>query len=399
MSSFSLPALRCRTTTALDQHPLQSLMLSLLRGVAALEVAAGHLRSELYPGLRGMADPTLAFQAFAFITGFAHQAVIVFFLISGWLVGGSLLNRLGQPHSLAHYAIDRVTRLWTVLLPTLLLIVVIGLVIGAALPGPMNFAPTNEYSALAFAGNLFGLQTILVPNFGGNYALWSLTYESWYYVQFPLLALALFGHGTWRRLGSAAAFILLVMLLPGMLSMYFILWLLGAAFSRLELHCGNGTRWLLGLVTAALFSYYRLNGSTNELVPASFVQDLICSIPLLLLLSSLHQTVDTRNLRFVRTSRVATVLSDFSFTLYVTHLPLIFLAKHVGSVALGRQQLSPNQIVDYLIYAATLLSLLLAAYGFYWLFERNTYRVRRTIKRWFLDRPAERPAMAALSPD
>lgn len=399
MSTFSFPALRCRTTLDLDQHPLQSLTLSLLRGVAALEVAAGHLRSELYPGLRGMADPTIGFQAFAFLTGFAHQAVIVFFLISGWLVGGSLLNRLGQPQSLANYAIDRITRLWTVLVPTLLLILLIGLGVGAVLPGPLSFTPANDYSALAFAGNLLGLQTILLPNFGGNYALWSLAYESWYYVQFPLLALALFGHGTWRRLGSAAAFILLVMLLPEMLSLYFILWLLGAAFSRLELHCGNGTRWMLGLLTAALFSYYRLTGSTNELVPASFVQDLICSIPLLLLLSSLHQTVNTHSPRFTRTNRLANVLSDFSFTLYVTHLPLIFLAKHIGSVTLERQQLVPGATSDYLIYTATLLVLMLGAYGFYWLFERNTYRIRRSVKRALLNRPRKQASMTALSPD
>lgn len=399
MPTISLPRLRFRTRTELDQHPLQSLALSLLRGVAALEVAAGHLRSELYPGLRGMADPMLTYQVFAFITGFAHQAVIVFFLISGWLVGGSLLNRLGQPHSLAHYAIDRITRLWTVLVPTLVLILVIGLFIGAAQPGPVSLAPDNPYSALALAGNLIGLQTILVPNFGGNYALWSLAYETWYYVQFPLLALALFGHGRLRRLGCFAAFLLLVALLPQMITMYFVLWLLGAAFSRLELHCGNGTRWALGLATAALFSYYRLTGSTNELVPASFVQDLLCSIPLLLLLSSLHQTVDTNSPALTKTGRVATLLSEFSFTLYVIHLPLIFLFEYLGATYLGRTKLDPAIASDYLVYGGTLSVLMLAAYGFYWLFERNTYRIRRTAKRLLLGRPRAQAGVAALSPD
>ena len=52
MPNLSLPSIRYRTRSALDEHPLQSLAISLLRGVAALEVAAGHLRSELYPGLR-----------------------------------------------------------------------------------------------------------------------------------------------------------------------------------------------------------------------------------------------------------------------------------------------------------------------------------------------------------
>ncbi|MDN4039548.1 acyltransferase [Massilia sp. YIM B02443] len=399
MPTLSLPTLRCRSQSNLNEHPLQSLALSLLRGVAALEVAAGHLRSEIYPGLRSLADPTFAYQVFAFVTGFAHQAVIVFFLISGWLVGGSLLNRLHQPRALANYAIDRVTRLWTVLLPTLILILLIGMTIGEAHPGQVDASPANNYSALSFIGNLLGVQTILVPNFGGNYALWSLTYETWYYVQFPLLALALFGHGRWRRAACAAAFVLLVIALPGMISTYFILWLLGAAFSRIELHCGNAMRVSLLLLTAVLFSYYRLTGSNNELAPESFVQDLICSILLLLLLASLHQQVDTRLPRFVRASAIANFFSELSFTLYVIHLPLIFLLLHVGAETLGRDQLDPHVTLDYLWYGVILLGLIGAAYVFYLLFERNTFRIRRALKNWLLAPPPKRPVVPVLSPD
>lgn len=399
MPSLSLPTIRCRAQSNLHDHPLQSLALSLLRGVAALEVAAGHLRSEIYPGLRSLQDPTLTYQIFAFVTGFAHQAVVVFFLISGWLVGGSLLNRLHQPGALANYAIDRVTRLWTVLLPTLVLVLLVGLAMGAVQPGAPDLAPTNHYSASSFVGNLLGLQTFLVPNFGGNYALWSLTYETWYYVQFPLLALVLFGHGRFKRAACAAAFVVLVILLPKMITMYFILWLLGAAFSRIELHCGNGLRLVLGLLTTGLFTYYRLTGSNNELVPESFVQDMVCSVPLLLLLSSLHQQVDPSSPRFLRTNRIATLFSEFSFTLYVTHLPLIFLAIHIGGKTFGREQLDPHVALHYMWYGAILLGLMGFAYVFYLAFERNTFRIRRALKEWLLTRPAKGPAVTALSPD
>src|SRR5215217_3717130 len=94
----------------LSENSMQSLLMNLLRGIASLQVAAAHLRSELYPGLRGLDEPGVPYMALAFLTGFAHQAVIVFFLISGWLVGGSLLNRIGQPCALRSYAIDRITR-------------------------------------------------------------------------------------------------------------------------------------------------------------------------------------------------------------------------------------------------------------------------------------------------
>ena len=40
-------------------------------------------------------------------------------------------------------------------------------------------------------GNLFFLQTIFVPPFGSNAPLWSLSFEFWYYLLFPLCLFAL----------------------------------------------------------------------------------------------------------------------------------------------------------------------------------------------------------------
>ena len=190
MHIASLPRISLQSNSTLGADSYQSLAISLLRGLAALQVALAHLRAEIYPSLRGMSDPPLAYQLLAFATGFAHQAVVVFFLISGWLVGGSLLNKWSQPHALGSYAIDRISRLWTVLIPTFLFMLLCAAVTERIVPAPSHFDQTNEFSTLAFFGNLVGLQTISVPNFGRNYALWSLANETWYYVLFPLLLLA-----------------------------------------------------------------------------------------------------------------------------------------------------------------------------------------------------------------
>lgn len=399
MPSISLPTVRWQAHGSLGDHPLQSLTIAALRGLAALQVAAAHLRAEVYPGLRTIEEPGLAYLGFAFLTGFAHQAVVVFFLISGWLVGGSLLNRMGQPRALAHYAIDRLTRLWTVLVPTLALILIIGLAVGKLVPGPVDVAANNEFSATSFIGNLLGLQTVAVPNYGGNYALWSLAYETWYYVQFPLLALVLLGHGRLRRIACAAALIVLAASLPGMITLYFLIWLLGAAFSRIQLACGNGWRILLLATTLGLFTYYRLTGSNDDLVLASFVQDIICSLPFLLLLASLQQHADTSKKGFVRASKLANFFSEFSFTLYVIHVPLIGLLRHLGRQFLGRDQLNPGLAADYLLYAALLALLVGAAYCFYLLFERHTFRVRRALKALLLEPPVKRVQVPAMSAD
>jgi peptidoglycan/LPS O-acetylase OafA/YrhL len=59
---------------------------------------------------------------FYLATGLGHQAVMAFFVLSGFLVGGTVVSRAecGQ-WSWIDYAITRMTRLWMVLLPALLL--------------------------------------------------------------------------------------------------------------------------------------------------------------------------------------------------------------------------------------------------------------------------------------
>lgn len=395
---ISFPSIHWQARAPLGENAVQSLLISALRGLAALQVAASHLRAEIYPGLRTLEDPTLAYLGLAFFTGFAHQAVVVFFLISGWLVGGSLMNRFGKPQALAHYAIDRFTRLWTVLLPTLLLTLAVGLIIGAAAPGPMDFDPANEFSAASFAGNLFGLQTVTVPDFGGNYPLWSLAHETWYYIQFPLLLLVLAGGGVLRRAAAGAALVLLLATLRDMISLYFAIWLLGAAFSRIRIDCGQVCRGLLLVLTLALFVYYRLRGTNDDLVPGSFVQDIICGIPFLLLLASLQQPVDSAAPAYVRANRVAVFFSEFSFSLYVLHIPVIDLMRYLGRQYLGRDRLNPNVATDFLWYFFVLGMVVLVAYVFYLLFERHTVRIRNALKNWLLA-PRSKPVRVALSPD
>ena len=84
-----MPRLRLLPESQLGEDSYHSILISALRGLAALQVAAAHLRAEFFPGLRSLENPMLWYQALSFFTGFAHQAVLVFFLISGYLVGGT----------------------------------------------------------------------------------------------------------------------------------------------------------------------------------------------------------------------------------------------------------------------------------------------------------------------
>jgi peptidoglycan/LPS O-acetylase OafA/YrhL len=375
----------------------QSLVISLLRGLAAVQVALAHLRAEVYPSLRGMVDAPLTYQLMAFFTGFAHQAVVVFFLISGWLVGGSLLNKWTQQRILESYAIDRISRLWTVLVPTFVLILLCASLTGRIEPTSSHLDETNAYSTVAFVGNLIGLQTISVPNFGQNYALWSLANETWYYILFPLLLLAFRCKSAWRRAVSVLAIAGIASFLPLPILLYFSLWLLGAGFSRLRIECGNLTRLGLLATTTILSIYYRLNGSNADLIVESFLQDLACSLPFLVLLASMHRPAQIASpaMRSLRTA--AQALSEFSFTLYVTHVPIIAFLRYFGQTYLGRDKLSPHHAFDYVIYFCTASLLVGIAYLLYLAFEANTCRVRRFMKRKLLFRGGGRSGTVAAS--
>ncbi|RJG27458.1 acyltransferase family protein [Massilia cavernae] len=171
MLSNDVARVRFLSRTNLDTGYHHSVAISVLRGLAAVQVAAAHVRAQFYPGLSTMADPGIGYQVLAFFTGFAHQAVVIFFLLSGWLVGGSLMNKLGEPRAVASYAIDRVTRLWIVLVPAFIASLLIGMMIGEVNPALADVASTSEYSLLAFvAGKHVRPSDLPCPATAGNFA-------------------------------------------------------------------------------------------------------------------------------------------------------------------------------------------------------------------------------------
>ncbi|MES2016974.1 MAG: acyltransferase family protein [Pseudomonadota bacterium] len=376
------PRLRLLARSQLGEDSYHSLLLALLRGLAALQVAAAHLRNEFFPSLRSLPDPAQWYQVLAFVTGFAHQAVLLFFLISGWLVGGSLLNKFTRPQALKLYAIDRVSRLWTVLIPAFLLMLALAVASGADL---------GDYAPATLAGNLVGLQTVTLPQYGGNYPLWSLANESWYYLMFPLVLLYLANR---HRALCAVALMLIAALLPFEITLYFAIWLLGAAFSRVRLACDALTRVALVLLLAVLSVWVRIYGSNDDLVIASFGHDVLLALVFLTLLSSTVVRPDPSLPWLAALRKLATLLSNFSFTLYVLHVPLIGVLHWLGSRLFGQETLQPDGCSELAVYLAMLAAILVFSYGFYRLSEAHTGTVRRMLKQTLLARP--QPGLRAI---
>ena len=167
-------------------------------------MVAEHARSLIFVDYGDLKSPGILAKGFYFLTGFGHEAVMVFFVISGYLVGGKVwsLYREGR-FGWRRYLADRASRLYAVLFVALLL--------GAAMDwtgylffnkyglynqgyegaiAVLGAAPIERMGWRDFLVNAFFLQTIVGPTFGSNGPLWSLAYEWWYYVLFPLVLAA-----------------------------------------------------------------------------------------------------------------------------------------------------------------------------------------------------------------
>ncbi len=373
--------------------------LDFVRGLSAIAVCAGHLRAAMFVDYASLDRASLPQQAFYLATGLGHQAVMVFFVLSGFFVGGSVL-RSGERFDAGRYALARLSRLWVVLVPALLLTVLVDRILASAAPqvlsgafepvwhsGPVSAA---GYSGgwLTFFGNLLFLQTIELPVFGTNGPLWSLANEFWYYVLFPLCAVAVGwsvrkGAGLLPlRIVAALLVVAILFWLPDDIRLAYPVWLLGLVvyFSRGRLSPRMRQVTLaLGLL-AFVFSlgYSKSAGLQARL---ALPVDAIIGVCFCVLCIGLANLPSPKNLQsgFARFSHG---ISAFSYSLYLAHFPIVVL---IGALVYGNARLQWGAMA--MVQFCGWLALLLAVGAvFWWLFERKTDSVRHFVSRTVLRR-------------
>src|SRR5438045_3272219 len=101
--------------------PNVSSFLNISRWTAAVAVLISHVRHLILVDLVGVTNKTLLCKVFYFMTGLGHEAVIVFFVISGFLVGGHTWERWrNESLRLRSFVSARISRIYTVLIPALI---------------------------------------------------------------------------------------------------------------------------------------------------------------------------------------------------------------------------------------------------------------------------------------
>ena len=355
--------------------------LDLVRGLAALAVMLGHLRNLFFVDsyeIRGYSN--LLIKIIYLATGFGHEAVMIFFVLSGFLVGGSVLrSRMDGEWSWSPYATNRLTRLWVVLIPALLLgaiwdrggIFVFrthGIYGGLIQNHVVQFAVQPRLSAKVMLGNALFLQGIETPTFGTNGALWSLSFEFWYYVLFPLIVLAFPAEKVgWSTMLYATGAILVVFFIGESISLYFLIWLLGGAINLVPISSGQKARRYIGIAVVALLSVLAAVKFKSGFTGYShdFVVGVASAALIYALLRSPAQSMAGLY------SRTARGLAGFSYTLYVVHLPVLAFM----SAWLARRRWQPDAV--HIVAGAVLASCILVyAFVIAYLTEYRTAAVR-----------------------
>jgi peptidoglycan/LPS O-acetylase OafA/YrhL len=374
--------------------------LDALRGAAALIVFAGHARELFIASPRAAAGLGAAAGSGGGTT-VGHQAVMIFFVLSGYLVGGSVLRQLGAGRwGPGDYAARRLARLWTALLPAL----VIGWLLdtgGMALFGADSIygGPAGQsqvtpdlgahLSFAVFAGNALFLQEILVPALGTNVPLWSLSYEFWFYVLFPILVIASVRRtATAKRVAAIVALAAIGAFVGWHIAVYFLMWMLGAALEFLPRRLP--ARLAAALLPLAVVAFAVLNVALLKLRLNLFVSDFVGALGCAAMLWVVLQAGGAWQSRLY--ARIAHFIAEMSFTLYLVHLPALVFLSGLFVRPWERWPLD----LSHIAIVVTLMALVFAyAYGLYLCFERRTPVVAAYLSRLLAGGSATRRAAAA----
>lgn len=360
-----------------------------MRWMAAIAVVVTHLDNRIFEphsapgGLSG-------YHVWLFSVGFAHKAVILFFVMSGWLVGGKILEAAisGRDVNLPRYFFDRLSRLWIVLLPAVALTYVLdGLGYGlAAGPTIYEHAEPNRTAVMLVCNALF-LQTITCPEIGTNGALWSLANEFWYYVLWPLL-LAPFMRfaGAGLRWGlcfvGCALCVALLFQRFGTYNIvpYFTIWAIGAFARVLPAPLMRSPAIAAGILVAFLVLTRLFVRSEMVATPLRiFVFDLATALCTANVLVTLNHWQGTLPLIF--RLRVHQFLAERSYSLYAIHTPLIMFACALlqSQFGLGWKMEQDDPRV-WAVVAGVLMFVLLSTWAFAAVTEVQTAPIKRALR-------------------
>jgi peptidoglycan/LPS O-acetylase OafA/YrhL len=298
-----------------------SIYLDLLRLLAAVEVVLFHFG---HVGIRPQAHQ------------WGHEAVVVFFVLSGFVIRHAAATK---DHTLQQYCVSRLSRLYAAIIPCLMFTVLFdyaGMALAPDTYKAVNFPDSLLVLFVRLYSSVFMLnQSWAAKDFLSNAAYWSLCFEFWFYA---LFACYFYTCGRLRAVGMlllcAAAGPRILLLAP--------VWVMGAiAYTeRATPRWGRLPVWfglLQPIVVVLVYVQFDLQQAGRALLgqslevllgnAASVLTDMLLAASFAVHLAAAKRLERPLALCPVWAERVIRFGASRSFTLYLLHLPALYLLK------------------------------------------------------------------------
>ena len=372
--------------------------LNTIRWVSAAIVATAHAMALVFKHPPISHATSLSGNAITYYSALGHPSVILFFVISGYLVGGSVLERLDR-FDFRFYSISRFSRIYIALIPALLLMAGLDSVAWLTAPGnaiyttqwsePINHPIFFTYTLRNIAATLLCLENVIGGPAGSDRPLWSLGYEWFFYIVFPCSLMAI---RKIRITGTACHFLMLlatglVMVALGKRYMlvFWLIWVWGA-YAKMAADRLRVPVWLARLGGAAALLAFLASPIINQRIT-----DPAIGLGFGLFLTNKSQLGASLN------RAMDHALAGFSYSLYIIHLPLMvfmmMLFVRAGITTPDRLDFGMRGVGIWLALIAVGGG---AGYLFGLAFEKRTDDLRRFLLRRFKGRPPLPAAAPAL---
>ncbi|MDO9091389.1 MAG: acyltransferase [Rubrivivax sp.] len=296
-----------------------SIYLDLVRFLAACLVYVYHSNQ------RWLIEPILP------LAQHGHSAVIVFFVLSGYVIAYVTDTK---ERDWATYAASRLSRVYSVALPTIVLTLLLDSIGRQLLAAPYGY-PFDWFSVRILGSLLMANEVwfISITSFS-NVPYWSICYEVWYYVAFGLLTF-LPRHKAWALVG------LLALLLGPKVVLLAPVWALGVVLYRWRrlAEIAESTGWALlvgSVIGIALYLHFGIEKAAAAPLKALlgdhgfeqlafsrwFIGDYVLAPLVMLHFAGMRRVAGRMEGLFLAVENPVRLLAAYTFTLYLLHQPL-----------------------------------------------------------------------------
>jgi peptidoglycan/LPS O-acetylase OafA/YrhL len=350
-----------------------SIYLDLIRFLAACLVVIYHSNSRL------IVEKVLP------LSTYGHSAVIIFFVLSGFVIAYATDTK---EHCARDYWASRLSRVWSLAVPAILLTLLLDLMGETMAPGlysgntTYGLAPVRIVSSFLFLNEIWSVSIMCFSNI----AYWSLNYEVWYYLLFALFAFG--GRRRWLWIGLAALLAgpKILLLAP--------IWVLGVVIYHWKRPQGmpEWLGWTCVIASAVLFAafeHFHVTEVVSDYLKTAlgahwyrelnfskwFLTDYLLAVIVFLNFIGMRRVVFRFATLLHAGERPIRAAAAYTFSIYILHQPLIyFFAALIDLPPTG-----------YLNYFAVMASVAVSVV----LIGHQTERKRFGLRRW-LARLADR---------